>query len=103
MRLFINQQNLIVTDPVIDEITGEPLTTLTLTFKYLNGVTTLATATLVHTTGGIYSALLPVVANLEDKKRYQAELTVSTGPTIVWYFKGPCRAIIRSHFDDEEE
>lgn len=95
MRLFINQTNKLKTTPIVDIDSGLPLDTLVVTARVLDGVTELSTATLAHTSGGVYSGTLGVIAGLEDDTNYTLEVTVKQSGTNIWYFKGPIKAIIR--------
>lgn len=103
MRIFVNQQNLIETDPVIDEVSEDILDSLNIVFKLFtipdDVVVTSSTLTLGYVADGIYRATQPVLV-LVNKTIYNAELTVKSGAFTVWYFKGPCKAIIRSKLED---
>lgn len=101
MRLFCNQTNLVYTDPVIDKITQAPVTTAVVTANLYDSSDTLVPSsniTLPHINGGVYRAVMPVLA-VVDKNTYQIELLVKISGVTVWYFKGPIKAIIRTQND----
>jgi hypothetical protein len=95
MRILINQTNKLETTPILAVGTTTPLTSLTVTAKLYNGATLLDTTVLAHTSGGIYSGTMPVIAGLVDLKEYDLEVTVQQTGVNIWYFKGPVTAVIR--------
>lgn len=95
MRIFLGQVNPLKTTPILEQGTETPLTTLVITVKVLDGVTELASITMTHTSGGVYTGTLPKIDTLVDQKDYTVEVTVTSGGTPVWYFKGPVKGLLR--------
>ncbi len=98
MRLFINQTNLLYTEPVLDTLTGEPVLGLIINVKVFDENNTLITGsdiTLTDNGDGTYKGTEPILG-LTNHALYQIEVNVLFGSTPVWYFKGPVRALIRS-------
>ncbi len=103
MRIFVNQQNLIETEPIIDEVTGDTLDDLDITFKLYTKpddvLVTGSTLVLGFVADGVYRSTQLTLAALVDGTTYNAELVVKSGSATIWYFKGPIKAIIRSKID----
>jgi nicotinamide riboside kinase len=51
---------------------------------------------ILHVAAGVYRGTCPLLTSLVNKATYNIELIVKNGPTVIWYFKGPAKAIIRS-------
>jgi hypothetical protein len=99
MRLFMKQQNVIETSPVLDAVSKEPQETLTIEFKVYDSTDTLVTnsdITLAYVSNGIYRGTCPELTSLVENATYKVELKVKNGPITIWYFKGPAKAIIRT-------
>lgn len=100
MRLFLKQENIIETTPILDHITKAPRTDLDVFFKLYDMNDALVAGsdvTLAHAGGGVYRVILPELNILTGK--YQVQLTVSLTGVHLWYFKGPVKALIRAKFD----
>jgi hypothetical protein len=102
MRIFRKQGNLIETSKATDKITGAILSTLVITFALYDETDTLvddSDVTLVYNaTTETYQKIVPTLSTLETAT-YQAELEVKLSGETLWYFKGPCKALIREQLD----
>ncbi len=99
MRIFMKQTNMIETAPAISKATGLPVETLAITFKVYDQTDTLigpSSITLGHVAGGVYRGTVPELTALIHNEKFNVELEVRDGPTRIWYFKGPAKAIIRN-------
>lgn len=101
MRIFVGQTNRIWTDPVVNKSTGDLLNGADVTVRVFDHTNTLVTGSeqILAEDGStaIYSIVLDVLS-IVDKEKCKIELTIEDGGTVVWYFKGPIKAIIRDQF-----
>lgn len=102
MRLFVGQTNDAYTDPVINDRDNTPITTAVVTLKLFlkedDSLVSTSDVTLVHDALGVYRGGWPVmaiVADVANEEKYDVEFKVTLSGVIVFYLKGPIKAILR--------